>query len=180
MIGRVGWMTATARLRGNHSSRWRYRTGASARASLAAVSSGSSAAETTTGREGMCARGPQADPKHRPRMAIARWSIRKTMPHCALGPLRVTIDTGRPGARRSGLVRNHSGGPMRKPRPATYNPVQALHLIANDRNGSPLSCPSCSGQIERTPDDFPPPPRSQVTLQCRECGRVARYIAGAA
>ena len=31
---------------------------------------------------------------------------------------------------------------MRKPRPATYNPVQALHLIANDRNGSPLSCPS--------------------------------------
>jgi hypothetical protein len=59
---------------------------------------------------------------------------------------------------------------MRKPRPATYNPVQALHLIANDRNGSPLSCPSCSGQIERTPDDFPPQPRSQVTLQCRECG----------
>ena len=80
----------------------------------------------------------------------------------------------------TGSVRNHSGGPMRKPRPATYNPVQALHLIANDRNGSPLSCPSCSGQIERTPDDFPPPPRSQVTLQCRECGRVARYIAGAA
>jgi hypothetical protein len=24
--------------------------------------------------------------------------IRKTMPHCALGPLRVTIGTGRPGA----------------------------------------------------------------------------------
>jgi hypothetical protein len=69
---------------------------------------------------------------------------------------------------------------MRKPRPATYNPVQALHLIANDRNGSPLSCPSCSGQIERTPDDFPPMPRSHVTLQCRECGRLARYIAGAA
>ena len=88
--------------------------------------------------------------------------------------------SGRPGATYPGLLRNHIGGPMRKPRPATYNPVQALHLIANDRNGSPLSCPSCSGQIERTPDDFPPPPRSQVTLQCRECGRVARYIAGAA
>jgi len=69
---------------------------------------------------------------------------------------------------------------MRKPRPATYNPAQALHLIASDRSGNPLSCPSCSGQIERTPDDSPPPPRSQVTLRCRQCGRVARYVAGAA
>ena len=25
---------------------------------------------------------------------------------------------------------------MRKPRPATYNPAQALHLIASDRTGS--------------------------------------------
>ena len=47
---------------------------------------------------------------------------------------------------------------MRKPRPATYNPAQALNLIANDRTGSPLSCPSCSGRIERTPNDFPPRP----------------------
>jgi hypothetical protein len=69
---------------------------------------------------------------------------------------------------------------MRKPRPATFNPAQALHLIASDRSGSPLSCPSCSGPIERTPNDFPPPPRCQVTLRCRECGRLARYIAGAA
>jgi len=69
---------------------------------------------------------------------------------------------------------------MRKPRPATFNPAQALHLIASDRTGSPLSCPSCSGQIERTPHDFPPPPRCQVTLRCRACGRLARYIAGAA
>ena len=69
---------------------------------------------------------------------------------------------------------------MRKPRPATFNPAQALHLIASDRTGSPLSCPSCSGQIERTPNDFPPPPRCQVTLRCRACGRLARYIAGAA
>jgi hypothetical protein len=69
---------------------------------------------------------------------------------------------------------------MRKPRPATYNPAQALHLIANDRNGSPLSCPSCSGSIQRTPGDQPAPPRSQVTLRCTNCGRMARYIAGAA
>jgi hypothetical protein len=69
---------------------------------------------------------------------------------------------------------------MRKPRPATYNPAQALNLIANDRNGSPLSCPSCSGPIERDPTHTPPPPRSQVTLRCGKCGRIARYIAGAA
>ena len=69
---------------------------------------------------------------------------------------------------------------MRKPRPATYNPAQALHLIASDRTGSPLSCPSCSGPIERSPDQVPPRPRSQVTLRCNKCGRVARYIAGAA
>ena len=69
---------------------------------------------------------------------------------------------------------------MRKPRPATFNPAQALHLIAKDRTGSPLSCPSCSGSIERHPDQAPPPPRAQVTLRCSKCGRVARYIAGAA
>jgi len=69
---------------------------------------------------------------------------------------------------------------MRKPRPNAYNPAQALHLIANDRNGVPLSCPSCSGPIERDPNYAPPPPRSHVTLRCKSCGRVARYIAGAA
>lgn len=69
---------------------------------------------------------------------------------------------------------------MRKPRPASYNPAQALNLIANDRNGTPLSCPSCSGEIEKDPGDNPPPPRSQVTLRCMNCGRFARYIAGAA
>ena len=69
---------------------------------------------------------------------------------------------------------------MRKPRPATYNPAQALNLISHDRTGSALSCPSCSGPIERFPREEPPPPRAHVTLKCRQCGRVARYIAGAA
>jgi hypothetical protein len=69
---------------------------------------------------------------------------------------------------------------MRKPRPASYNPAQALNLIANDRNGTPLSCPSCSGEIEKDPGDVIPPPRSQVTLRCTNCGRFAKYIAGAA
>ena len=69
---------------------------------------------------------------------------------------------------------------MRKPRPATYNPAQALQLIASDRTGAPLSCPSCAGEIVRDPNVIPPPPRSQVTLRCSHCGRIARYIAGAA
>jgi hypothetical protein len=69
---------------------------------------------------------------------------------------------------------------MRKPRPAAYNPAQALHLIANDRNGTALSCPSCSGNIQRSPDISPPRPLSHVTLRCSTCGRMARYIAGAA
>ena len=69
---------------------------------------------------------------------------------------------------------------MRKPRPATFNPAQALHLIAKDRTGAPLSCPSCSGSIQRHPDQAPPPPSAQVTLKCAKCGRVARYVAGAA
>jgi hypothetical protein len=69
---------------------------------------------------------------------------------------------------------------MRKPRPNTYNPAQALHLIANDRSGQALSCPSCSGPIERDPTHAPPPPRCHVTLRCASCGRFARYIAGAA
>jgi hypothetical protein len=69
---------------------------------------------------------------------------------------------------------------MRKPRPATYNPVQALHLIATDRVGSPLSCPTCSGKIERTPTDLPPAANCHVTLRCTGCGRIARYVAGAA
>jgi hypothetical protein len=67
---------------------------------------------------------------------------------------------------------------MRKPRPATFNPAQALHLIAKDRTGSALSCPSCSGEIERHPALVPPPPTAQVTLRCRKCGRTARYVAG--
>jgi hypothetical protein len=68
---------------------------------------------------------------------------------------------------------------MRKPRPATYNPVQALSLIATDRVGSPLSCPTCSGKIERTPTDVPAA-NCHVTLRCVGCGRIARYVAGAA
>jgi hypothetical protein len=67
---------------------------------------------------------------------------------------------------------------MRKPRPATFNPAQALNLIAKDRSGSSLSCPSCSGEIDRHPDFNPPPPRAHVTLRCRRCGRTARYVAG--
>ena len=69
---------------------------------------------------------------------------------------------------------------MRKPRPATFNPAQALHLIARDRSGSHLSCPTCSGSIMRHPEQSPPPPGAHVTLKCAGCGRVARYVAARA
>lgn len=69
---------------------------------------------------------------------------------------------------------------MRKPRPNTYNPAQVLHLINSDRSGVPLSCPSCSGAIERDPAHYPPAPMSHVTLRCRICGRTAKYVASAA
>ncbi|MEO7683084.1 MAG: hypothetical protein ABIU86_04045 [Gemmatimonadaceae bacterium] len=69
---------------------------------------------------------------------------------------------------------------MRKPRPNTYNPAQVLHLISRDRSGTALSCPSCSGTIERDPRQHPPRPMTHVTLRCSKCGRIARYVAGAA
>ncbi len=73
-----------------------------------------------------------------------------------------------------------TGELMRKPRPNAYNPAQALFLISNDRSGSPLSCPSCAGSIERDPLKIPPPPYAHVTLRCKSCGRSAHYVAGAA
>lgn len=70
---------------------------------------------------------------------------------------------------------------MRKPRPNTYNPAQVLALVTSDRTGHTLSCPACgAASFEREPDITPPPPQSHVTLKCAKCGRVARYIAGAA
>jgi hypothetical protein len=68
---------------------------------------------------------------------------------------------------------------MRKPRPNTYNPAQALHLITNDRTAY-RSVVRLFGSIQRDPAMAPPPPRAHVTLRCTTCGRFARYIAGAA
>lgn len=96
-----------------------------------------------------------------------------------LRPLVVKIRYLR--AHLSGALSGTSlGGMMRKPRPNSYNPAQALHLITSDRQGAALSCPSCSGKIKRDPNKAPPPPLSHVTLTCTNCGRFARYIAGAA
>ena len=70
---------------------------------------------------------------------------------------------------------------MRKPRPNTYNPAQVLYLVTADRAGTLLSCPACgAGSFQREPSETPPPPSSHVTLRCAKCGRIARYIAGAA
>jgi hypothetical protein len=61
MIGRVGCRTATARTSGNHSSAWRYKTGASCRASVAPVSPGGSAPGGSGGTGGRRRRGPHPD-----------------------------------------------------------------------------------------------------------------------
>ena len=58
MIRFVGCKTAATRDSGNLSSRWRYKTGARLRASMAPLSEAGRPPCTTTGRRGMWARGP--------------------------------------------------------------------------------------------------------------------------
>ena len=176
MIGRVGWTTATARTSGNVSSACRYKTGASSRASVAPVSVWESMPGADDGSDGRWRRGPHATP-------AAHTALDKTRNTTAARRRVTKLEApSRPSPRGlSGWLVVHSWRSlMRKPRPATYNPAQALQLISHDRTGSPLSCPSCSGQIVRDPQQVPPPPRSHVTLRCAKCGRVAKYIAGAA
>jgi predicted RNA-binding Zn-ribbon protein involved in translation (DUF1610 family) len=60
-----------------------------------------------------------------------------------------------------------------------YRAQEALALIAADRDGERLVCPSCgSGKVARTPRrrnaKGPFEPR-RVTLACSECGRQALY-----
>ena len=133
---------------------------------------------TTSGRNGMCARGPHALSTTLAATAQTRVVLRKRLLHLDLrsGTVSLLYAVERSVPATSSKPQEVS---MRKPRPNTYNPAQALNLIASDRTGSPLSCPSCSGPIERDPGDSPPPPRSHVTLRCTSCGRFARYIDGA-
>ena len=60
MIGRVEWRTTTILSKGNHSSRWAYKRGASACTRTDPRSTASSAPATIIGRGGICARGPHA------------------------------------------------------------------------------------------------------------------------
>jgi len=64
-----------------------------------------------------------------------------------------------------------------------YRAQEALALIAADRDGEPLVCPSCgSPKVARTPrrrnSKGPAEPR-RVTLACAECGRQALYTPAA-
>ena len=70
---------------------------------------------------------------------------------------------------------------MRKPRPNTYNPAQALHLIASDRSGLSTELPVVL-RLDRARSRCSPRRlrAAHVTLKCASCGRFARYIAGAA
>lgn len=60
-----------------------------------------------------------------------------------------------------------------------YRAQEALALIAADRDGTDLNCPSCdSAKVERTPPrgaefgEFGP---RRITLECADCSRQAVY-----
>ena len=62
-----------------------------------------------------------------------------------------------------------------------YRASEALTLIAADRAGEPLVCPSCGAKaIQRVPRRHPEgqalPEGEHVSLTCRRCGRHASYI----
>jgi hypothetical protein len=62
-----------------------------------------------------------------------------------------------------------------------YRAAEALNLIAADREGHPLVCPSCgAATIERSPRrrrKDGPPEAARITLHCTSCGRSAVYLA---
>jgi len=64
-----------------------------------------------------------------------------------------------------------------------YRAQEALALIAADRDGEPLVCPSCgSPEVGRPPrrrDSKGPAEPRRVTLACADCGRQALYTPAA-
>lgn len=61
-----------------------------------------------------------------------------------------------------------------------YRAGEALNLIAADRDGKALACPSCgAAAIERSPRRTPKAGSAdtgKVTLHCSACGRSAVYL----
>ncbi|MEO6066584.1 MAG: hypothetical protein ABJB33_05770 [Gemmatimonadota bacterium] len=61
-----------------------------------------------------------------------------------------------------------------------YRAGEALTLIALDREGKSLICPSCgAAKVLRTPKRsirYDPAEAGRVTLHCDACGRVASYL----
>lgn len=58
-----------------------------------------------------------------------------------------------------------------------YRAPEALILIAADRDGKPLVCPSCGAvDIQRVPPRDADEPVNRVILTCGACARTAGYI----
>lgn len=61
-----------------------------------------------------------------------------------------------------------------------YRAGEALTLIALDREGKSLVCPSCGAakvlRIPKRPTRTDPSEAGRVTLHCDACGRVASYL----
>src|SRR5688572_6387827 len=141
MSRRLGWTTATIRSSRNVSSGWRYKVGAFALASAESPASAATDGSGVGGRIGMAARGPQparAQAARVARAAIVYLAMPTGFPtpsYFFLSDLGVTFLNGFLRCVSTCRRQNICGGPMRKPRPATYNPAQALNLISNDRKG---------------------------------------------
>lgn len=61
-----------------------------------------------------------------------------------------------------------------------FRAPEALALVAADRDGKPLVCPSCGTEsITRTPkrpSASAPPELGRIALHCTKCGRSAAYL----
>ena len=60
-----------------------------------------------------------------------------------------------------------------------FRPDEALGLIAADREGKVMACPSCgAATVSRSParPNDGHPVEGRVTLMCAACGRVVTYI----
>ena len=84
------------------------------------------------------------------------------------------------GGGRRGIPPGREGPPVGRRGIKEYRAGEALTLIALDREGKSLVCPSCgAARVARIPKRSPrvdPHESGRVTLHCDACGRNASYL----
>lgn len=70
---------------------------------------------------------------------------------------------------------------MSRRRVKEYRPDEALSLVSADREGKPLSCPSCGSEsvVRKPPRVKSAGHQGRIRLACSGCGRLASYLDGA-